>query len=120
MNRLTGPCCPSAVPRSVGSRTRPSVVHSRTGIDRPCEPRAGAPNILFVLIDDAGFGNPSTFGGPIRTPPTTVARGHPQYLAATEVAGHVSSRLNAATIVPTPPAGRIPTWRAGGVRGTAG
>ena len=32
------------------------------------KPPAGAPNILFVLIDDAGFGNPSTFGGPIRTP----------------------------------------------------
>jgi hypothetical protein len=28
----------------------------------------GAPNILLVLIDDAGFGNPSTFGGPISTP----------------------------------------------------
>jgi arylsulfatase A-like enzyme len=28
----------------------------------------GAPNILFVFIDDADFGNPSTFGGPIRTP----------------------------------------------------
>jgi hypothetical protein len=24
----------------------------------------GAPNVLVVLIDDAGFGNPSTFGGP--------------------------------------------------------
>jgi arylsulfatase A-like enzyme len=29
---------------------------------------AGAPNILLVLIDDTGFGNPSTFGGPIQTP----------------------------------------------------
>ena len=28
----------------------------------------GAPNVLVVLIDDAGFGNPSTFGGPIETP----------------------------------------------------
>src|SRR5215470_18698962 len=28
----------------------------------------GAPNILLVLIDDAGFGNPSTFGGPVATP----------------------------------------------------
>lgn len=28
----------------------------------------GAPNVLLVLIDDAGFGNPSTFGGPIHTP----------------------------------------------------
>ena len=26
-----------------------------------------APNILLVLIDDAGFGNPSTFGGPFST-----------------------------------------------------
>ena len=28
----------------------------------------GAPNVVVVLIDDAGFGNPSTFGGPIQTP----------------------------------------------------
>lgn len=28
----------------------------------------GAPNILLVLIDDAGFGNASTFGGPVSTP----------------------------------------------------
>src|SRR5689334_8987666 len=31
-------------------------------------PPEGAPNVLVVLIDDAGFGNPSTFGGPIETP----------------------------------------------------
>ena len=31
-------------------------------------PPAGAPNVLVVVIDDAGFGNPSTFGGPIDTP----------------------------------------------------
>ena len=29
-------------------------------------PPEGAPNVLLVLIDDAGFGNPSTFGGPVR------------------------------------------------------
>src|ERR1035438_800446 len=34
-------------------------------------PPAGAPNILLVLIDDAGFGQPSTFGGPIATPNCT-------------------------------------------------
>ena len=28
----------------------------------------GAPNVLMVLIDDAGFGNGGTFGGPIDTP----------------------------------------------------
>ncbi len=34
----------------------------------PARAPAGAPNVLLVLIDDTGFGNPSTFGGPIRTP----------------------------------------------------
>jgi len=28
----------------------------------------GAPNVLIVLIDDMGFGQPSAFGGPIRMP----------------------------------------------------
>jgi arylsulfatase A-like enzyme len=32
------------------------------------KPPEGAPNVLVVLIDDAGFGNPSAFGGPIDTP----------------------------------------------------
>ena len=32
------------------------------------EPPDGAPNVLVVLIDDAGFGNAGTFGGPIDTP----------------------------------------------------
>jgi len=31
----------------------------------------GAPNVLVVLIDDAGFGGPDTFGGPIATPNLT-------------------------------------------------
>jgi arylsulfatase len=34
----------------------------------PVKAPDGAPNILLVLIDDAGFGNPSTFGGPVATP----------------------------------------------------
>ena len=34
-------------------------------------PPEGAPNVLLVLIDDAGFGNPSTFGGPVSTPNMT-------------------------------------------------
>lgn len=35
---------------------------------RPITAPAGAPNVLLVLVDDAGFGNPATFGGPIATP----------------------------------------------------
>jgi len=31
-------------------------------------PPAGAPNVLIVLIDDAGFGSASAFGGPCQTP----------------------------------------------------
>ena len=31
-------------------------------------PPEGAPNVLIVLIDDAGFGSTSTFGGPCHTP----------------------------------------------------
>ena len=41
---------------------------------------AGAPNVLLVLLDDAGFGNPSTFGGPIDTPNyTRLAEGGLRY-----------------------------------------
>ena len=29
---------------------------------------AGAPNVLLILLDDVGFGQTSTFGGPIQTP----------------------------------------------------
>src|SRR5438874_13535704 len=31
-------------------------------------PPNGAPNVLIVLIDDAGFGSSSAFGGPCQTP----------------------------------------------------
>jgi len=34
-------------------------------------PPEGAPNVLLVLIDDSGFGNPGTFGGPVATPNMT-------------------------------------------------
>jgi arylsulfatase A-like enzyme len=34
----------------------------------PLRPPAGAPNVLIVLLDDAGFGASSAFGGPCRTP----------------------------------------------------
>src|SRR6476620_811138 len=31
-------------------------------------PPKGAPNVLIILIDDAGFGSASAFGGPCQTP----------------------------------------------------
>src|SRR5271167_3897501 len=35
---------------------------------RELRPPAGAPNVLIILIDDAGFGSTSAFGGPCHTP----------------------------------------------------
>jgi arylsulfatase A-like enzyme len=32
------------------------------------QPPAGAPNVLLILLDDAGYGQTATFGGPIPTP----------------------------------------------------
>ncbi len=34
----------------------------------PLRPPAGAPNVLIILLDDAGFGSSSAFGGPCHTP----------------------------------------------------
>jgi len=34
----------------------------------PVKAPAGAPNIVWILLDDVGFGAPSAFGGVIRTP----------------------------------------------------
>src|ERR1700749_5115604 len=34
----------------------------------PLRPPKDAPNVLIVLIDDAGFGSSSAFGGPCQTP----------------------------------------------------
>jgi arylsulfatase A-like enzyme len=34
----------------------------------PLRPPRGAPNVLIVLLDDAGFGSSSAFGGPCQTP----------------------------------------------------
>src|SRR6266498_3886521 len=41
---------------------------SNASFTQPVKAPPDAPNILLVLIDDAGFGNPSTFGGPVATP----------------------------------------------------
>ncbi|MFE3456706.1 arylsulfatase [Nocardiopsis aegyptia] len=35
---------------------------------QPVRPPEGAPNVVVVLIDDMGFGAPSTFGGPCEMP----------------------------------------------------
>ncbi len=34
---------------------------------QPVAPPEGAPNVIVVLIDDLGYGQPGTFGGPVPT-----------------------------------------------------
>ncbi len=48
--------------------TKRTLEGSVASFTQPVKAPADAPNILLVLIDDAGFGNPSTFGGPVATP----------------------------------------------------
>src|SRR5438552_18805331 len=56
---------PSQPFEGVAKRTLAGSVASFT---QPVKPPPGAPNILLVLIYDAGFGNATTFGGPVATP----------------------------------------------------
>lgn len=35
---------------------------------QPVTPPEGAPNVVVIIIDDLGFGQPGTFGGPVPTP----------------------------------------------------
>jgi arylsulfatase A-like enzyme len=41
---------------------------SKQDYPQPVTPPKDAPNVVLILIDDLGFGHPSTFGGPIPTP----------------------------------------------------
>jgi hypothetical protein len=35
----------------------------------PLRAKAGAPNVLFIVLDDTGFGQLGCYGGPIDTQP---------------------------------------------------
>ena len=82
---LAQPAAPaaSAAPASFGDRTHlpmPNTIRPRSVTYdakdpetqfppiRDVRPPQGAPNIVIVLIDDAGFAASSTFGGPCQTP----------------------------------------------------
>ena len=66
------PCCRSPIRTSAGRSGARSTRRSPDWtINMTPSPPEGAPNVLLVLLDDAGFGNPSTFGGPVSTPAMT-------------------------------------------------
>jgi len=41
---------------------------SEPDFPQPLKAPEGAPNVLLILLDDVGFGQPGTFGGPVPTP----------------------------------------------------
>src|SRR5574339_651791 len=59
---------PDAPFKGVANRT---LSGSKPDFPQPVAAPKDAPNVLLVLVDDAGFGNPSTFGGPCQTPTLT-------------------------------------------------
>jgi arylsulfatase len=54
-----------ALPPAVANKT---LAGSKAEFPQPVRAPGSAPNILLVLLDDAGFGQSSTFGGPVQTP----------------------------------------------------
>jgi arylsulfatase len=45
-----------------------TIQESQPAWPRPLRARAGAPNVLFIVLDDTGFGQLGCYGSPIRTP----------------------------------------------------
>ncbi len=70
---------------TVGRTLRDSVA-DWTIVPGPKAPDS-APNVLVILVDDAGFGAPDTFGGPVRTPNFTRV----QQMGVTYNAFHVTA-----------------------------
>ena len=77
----TSPCWWLLEPAPHSPRTSCRSPHRRWAVSRPTMQESvhkwreqpshlpeDAPNILIVMLDDAGFGQPSAFGGEIQTP----------------------------------------------------
>jgi Sulfatase len=64
---ITGEQLP-APPEKFGGKIERNAAQSTPYWPPRVEPRKGAPNVLLIMTDDAGFGVPSTFGGVIPTP----------------------------------------------------
>src|SRR5271166_6255063 len=56
---------PEQIPAAI---TDPSRDATPPAWPAPVKAKEGAPNVVLVLLDDAGFGATSTFGGPAKTP----------------------------------------------------
>lgn len=63
-DRTVLPIAKTPYTNQVGTSYKDSIAQKHAPVTAP----AGAPNILLILIDDAGYGQTSTFGAPIPTP----------------------------------------------------
>ena len=57
-----------APPQKFGGKIEPTTKGSKPYWPARIVPPKGAPNVLLIMTDDAGYGVPSTFGGVIPTP----------------------------------------------------
>ena len=68
----------TVLPIPDGLRRADQVRRQRPGGEVPAHraaaPAGGAPDVLVILLDDAGFGSSSAFGGPCYTPTCRTAR----------------------------------------------
>jgi arylsulfatase len=51
-----------------GGAIAPDYRDAREDFPQPVRPPQGAPNVVVILLDDVGFGQAGTFGGPVPTP----------------------------------------------------
>jgi arylsulfatase A-like enzyme len=63
----TGVSVPQPDPQFKGI-IAPTADKATADFPMPLSPPPGAPNVLIILLDDVGFGQTSTFGGPVPTP----------------------------------------------------
>jgi hypothetical protein len=64
---IDGKQLPAPAPK-FGGKIERNAAQSKPYWPPRIEPPKGAPNVLLIMTDDAGFGVPSTFGGVIPTP----------------------------------------------------
>jgi arylsulfatase A-like enzyme len=51
-----------------GGTIAPDYRNAHEDFPRPVRPPQGAPNVVLIMLDDVGFGQAGTFGGPVPTP----------------------------------------------------
>ena len=59
---------PAAAQNTYQGNVGRTLAESTEWWQQPVKAPAGAPNVIWILLDDVGFGATSTFGGVIRTP----------------------------------------------------